>query len=325
MLYEELDFTILKPRLKPEVEGSVQSLQVEDNEIKATKLLTDFTMQKLFSDMHLFVGFLYDQLPSSVSMPLSELLIPRLNSLLISHWLSLNLPTDVKAIQDLKDVLGLTIHFADTLDSYRWCGKDQLVSWANSIPQVWLNKRRGVSLDEVRRLLAEGLGESEAVERVETQMLSHGDDVFADKRRDDDWNADWSDDEEADLVEKADLTSVEEQPEHGDEEGVNAWGFDDDTNNDSLKEIADLSGTGNDEADAWGWKDEAENDEAAPPEEKVQIGPEKSNVNGHPEAQGRPEKEITLKETYNITALPKQMFEVITQLIFDAEVLRSPM
>jgi protein transport protein DSL1/ZW10 len=259
-------------------------------------------------------------------MPLSELLIPRLNSLLISHWLSLNLPTDVKAIQDFKDVLGLTVQFADTLDSYRWCGKDQLLNWANGIPQVWLNKRRAASLNKVRRSLAEGLGESEAVERVETQLLSHGDDVFAEKTRDDDWNAHWSDDEEANLARNVDLIDAEEQPEHGDEEGVNAWGFDDDeTNNDSSKEITDLSGTGNDEADAWGWKDEAENDKAAQPEEQFQIGSEKSIVNGHPESKGRPEREVILKETYNITALPKQMFEIITQLIFDAEILRSPM
>lgn len=322
-LYEDLDIVILKSRLNPAVGGSVRSLRIENGEIKATEQLTDFTMQKLFSDMHLLVEFLHTQLPSPVSMPLSELLIPRLISLLITHWLSVNLPTDVKAIEDIKGVLRLTVQFANLLDSYRWCGKDQLVEWANSIPQVWLSIRRAISLDKVRLILARGLGESEMVERVETQMLSHDDDAFAGTKRNDDWNASWSDDDEANPAEEPNLLSTQEQPANGDEEEVNAWGFNDDTNDDSSKQNPHVADHANDEVDAWGWKDEMEDDEAARPE-ALQVDSEKLNVNGHPEVHGRAEREVTLRESYSITALPKQIFEIITQVIFDAEILTKP-
>lgn len=323
LLYEELDVVILNSRLKPAVGGSVRSLYIKDGEIKAAEHLTDLTMQKLFSDMHLFVEFLYTQLPSPVSMPLSELLIPRLISLLISQWLSVNLPTDVKAIQDFKGVLALTAQFADLLNSYRWCGKDQLVEWANSIPRVWLDKRRGIALDKVRWFLVRGLGESEAVERVETQVFSHGDDAFAGTTRNDDWNASWSDDEEANIAEKPNLSSTQEEPAESNEEDVDAWGFDDDTNDDSSKENPKVADTGNEEADAWGWKDETEDDEVVQLKEASQVDSEKLNVNGHPGVHARAEREVTLKESYYISALPKQIFEIITQLIFDAENLKS--
>ncbi len=319
LLYEELDVIILNSRLKPGVGGSVKSLHIDDDEIKASEQLTDLTMTKLFADMQSLVGFLHTRLPSSVSKSLTELLIPRLISLLISHWLSVNLPTDVKAIQDFKGVLTLTIEFAETLESYQWCGKDQLVEWANSIPQLWLNKRRGVSLDKVRRLMAQGLGQSEAVERVETQMLSRDDDAFAGTERNDDWNANWSDDGEVNGIEKVDLSSTLEQPAHGDDEDVNAWGFDDDTREDASKDNPIVSDPGHDEAAAWGWKEENEDAEAAEPEEGFQVDRDKSDMNG-----GRTEREVTLKETYNITALPKQIFEIITHVVFDAEILKSP-
>lgn len=323
-LYEELDILILNSRLNPAVGGSVRSLYVKGDEIKTTEQLTDLTMQKLFADMHLLVEFLYTQIPSPVSMPLSELLIPRLNSLLISQWLSVSLPTDVKAIHDFEIVLNLTLQFADHLNSYQWCGKDQLVEWANNIPQVWLNKRRGTSLDQVRCFLARGLGETEAVERVETQTFSSGDDAFVSATRNDDWNASWSDDEEASPAEKPILSSTHERPAQSTEEEVDAWGFDDDNDDDSSKEVLNVSDIGNEEADAWGWKDEPEDDEAAQPKEASQLDSGKSNVNGHHGAHAHAEREVTLRESYHISALPKQIFEIITQLILDAETLKSP-
>ena len=323
LLYEELDIVILNPRLKPAAGGSVRSLQIEDDEIKATEQLTDFTMQKLFADMHLLAEFLYTRLPFLVSMPLSKLLIPRLISLLISQWLTVNLPTDVKAIQDFEGVLTLTLEFGHHLSSYQWCGKDQLVEWANNIPQVWLNKRRGVSLDKVRWFLVRGLGETEAVERVETQMFSSGGDDFATATGTDDWNASWSDDEEANPAEQPNLSSTQEQPARGTEQEVDAWGFDDDSNDDSSKDHPNVSETGNEEVDAWGWKDETEEDGAA--QSKVSRShSEKSKVNGHRGVHAHAEREVTLKESYNISALPKQIFEIITQIILDAEILKSP-
>ena len=322
LLYEELDTAILRSRLKPAVGGSVRSLHIKDGEIKANEQLADFSMQKLFSDLHSLVEFFYTRLPSSVATPLSALLIPRVISLLTSQWLSVNLPTDVKAIQDLKEVLNLTVRFADLLESYQWCGKDRLIEWANSIPQVWLQKRCGMSLDKVRWLLAAGLGQTETVERVETQVLSHSDDAFEGPGQNDDWNADWSDDDET--TERPGLANTQKQPAQGGEEEVSAWGFDDDTNDDSSKENRNMADTENDESDAWGWKDEAEEDEAPQPLGASHTGTKKSNINGHHEAHKRSEREASLKETYNITAIPKQILEIITQLVFDAELLRSP-
>lgn len=324
LLYEDLNILILNSRLKIAVGGSVRSLHVKDDEIKAAEQLTDLTMQKLFEDMHLLVEFLHTRLPASVSTPLSERLVPRLISLLLSQWLSVNLPTDVKAIHNFNGVLALTLQFADQLNSYQWRGRDQLVEWANNIPQVWLNKRRATSLDRIRCLLAQGLGEAEMVERVETQTFSSGDDTIASATRNEDWNASWSDDEEATPAKKPNLSSTNKPTAHGIDEEVDAWGFDDDTQDDSSKEVTNIKDNENEEADAWGWKDDIEDDEVDKLQEASQSGLGKSDVNGHHGVHVHAKQELTLKESYHISAVPKQIFEVITQIVLDAETLKSP-
>lgn len=322
LLYKELDIVILEPRLKPTARNSVRSLLIEQDEIKATEQLTDLSLRRLFSDLRSLVEFLNTRLPASVSTPLSEILVPRLISLLISQWLPASLPTDVKETRGFEGALLLTNDFAELLDSYRWCGKDQLTEWATSIPQVWLQKRCGSSLDKVRLVLAEGFGENEAVERVETQLLSRGDDAFEGTERENDWNADWSDDDEA--IKEPGSLDEKEKPTHVEEEEGNAWGFDDDTTDEPSKEDPEVADPGDEETDAWGWQEEVEDDAAGQPAQAFQADSSNSSLNGHPEVHKPATREITLKETYNITALPKQIFEIITQLVYDAETLKSP-
>lgn len=315
----QLDTVILMPRLKIKAGGTVSILQIENDGIKIDGESNDFTVEKLLRDMNLLIEFLHAQLPSSVSSLLAEQLMPHLSSRLISNWLSLEVPTDIKEFSNFQSVLAKVAQFADVLDSYGWRGKDRLIEWSNQISHVWLNKRKETSLDKVRKLLAAGLGKSESVERVETRVLSREDDVFKAKSGDDGWNAEWSDEEGGDtgkMTKPSDAKGTRIANKGEDEEGedVSAWGLADENTDGTRKENPALSDVGNDEADAWGWGDENEDTEA----------PQPANINGHHEEPDHTAREVTLKETYNITALPKEILEMITHLISDAETLRSP-
>lgn len=303
----------------------VYSLNVDGNAIRISGELDDLSTGKLFSDMNLVIGFLHTRLPSSISTPLSALLMPGLTHRLISNWLSVEVPVDLEGIQRFRSVLDLVVQFARNLDSINWPGKENPVRWADGIPEVWLNKRREVSLDRVRRLLVGGLGSVETVERVETQILSHGDRVFAGNGGEDDWNAGWSEGEENRLGENPQSSSAREnQPEDEGEDDVSAWGLDEDPDEDPSKDKPECSEFADEGGEAWGWGDEMDDGEAPRPVEVKTVDSKRTTTNGLSEAAQKTAREVTLKETYNITSLPKEILEIITHVISDAEILRKP-
>lgn len=313
------------PRLKSKAGGAVHALHIEGHQIQISQELADLSIGNLFSDMNSLVGFLHNRLPSSLSAPLAAILIPNLTQRLISNWLSFEVPVDVEGIQPFRIVLALVVQFAATLDSYNWPGKEILMRWTDEIPEVWLTKRRQMSLDKIRRLLVGGLGSIETVERAETQILSRQDGVFAGNGGEGDWNAEWSDEEggRPDVVSQS-FNAKDAKAEGEEEEDVSAWGLDEDPEEDSTKSNPERSDPGDEGAEAWGWGDDNDEGEASRPTEPSPISPKKKKANGLPEASQRNRREVTLKETYNITSLPKQVFEIITQVISDAETLRKP-
>lgn len=315
-LRQDIENVILTPRLEIHGEGVVQSLEVEKNEIRIWGSLTDLSIRKLFTDMHVFVEFLYTRLPSSVSLPLSNSLMPILLSRLMSDWLTVAVPIDIERIIEFKEDLNLVIRFAEVIDFYGWPGKNLLAEWIIDVPQLWLSKRREVLMNKVRMLLAGGPGEIEEVERVETQMLSRHDD-------ENDWNAEWSDEEGKDAGKISQPSNAKTAEREGEEEeDVSAWGLDDETSNEVVNERSEHLDNDNEDAHAWGWAEENEDAENFKPEGVGHAGQKKSAINGHLDVSNP--REITLRETYKITALPKEILETIMQLIGDAETLKNP-
>lgn len=319
---KDLNTVILTPRLKSQVGATVCSLIIEDNAIQISGELADLSIEKLFSDLNLVISFLCTRLPSSISTALAAQLMPSLTHRLISNWLSLEVPMDVEGIQRFRGVLDLVLRFARNLDSINWPGRESLVRWTDGIPEVWLNKRRLVSLDRVRKLLVGGLGSTETVERVETQILSHEDGVFAGNGGEDVWNAEWSDEEGDRLGENLQPSSAsKDQPEGEGEDDVIAWGLDEDPDEDPSRDIPARSDIADDGAEAWGWGDEKDDGEA---KTVATVAPKRTTANGHSEDPQKNARKVTLTETYNITSLPKEILEIITHLISDAEILRKP-
>lgn len=321
---KDLEILIVIPRLQVGADGKVGSLEIEGDEISVSGQSLDLSAEALFSDLDSIIAFLRTRLPSSVVEPIAQHLMPRLISKLISTWLASAVPEDLDGMEDFQDTMSLAQTFGNTLDSYKWSGRRDLIEWTRSIPNAWLRKRQETSLVQIRNLLFRGLGTIETVERVETQVLSQHDEVFAGTSGGDDWNAGWSDDESGSPT-KTHPSSTSNAAGVEDEEDVSAWGLDDEKENGTGQNDQDNPPADVDaDADAWGWGDENEDEESKKSPPSSQPNSKRTQSNGlAKEAPEKAEREVTLREKYNITSLPKEILEIITRIISDAEKLET--
>lgn len=318
-----LESMILLPRLQMCSDRTVDSIEIDRDKIYISGRSSDLSALTLFQDLSSVIQFLRTRLPPSICEPLADFLMPRMISKLISTWLGSAVPEDLDGIEDFEDTLSLVKEFGKTLDTYNWPGKRDLTKWIEGIPGVWLRKRQEISLDHVRKMLARGLGGIETVERVETQVLSRNDEVFKSSGGGDDWNAGWSDEETSPTEPKG--PSIASKAPHGnDEEDVSAWDLDEDKDLPTAQDGLDTSDATDEGAEAWGWGNDNEGEESIKSPEDSNSSPKKLKANGPTQVAQQAEREVTLRETYNITSLPKDMLETISQVIFDAIRLETP-
>ena len=318
MLYQAIDNIILSPRLGFPSQKRVPIVAVHDDSIELAGQQGNPGIEGLFRDLDTIIDYLSTRLPPSIAIPLSQTLMPSLTSRMISSWLNSTVPASLDGMPAFGGVLDLVGKFLKRLESLDWKGTGDLADWVSNAPRVWLTKRRETSLDSVRRLLADGLGEKRVVERVETQTVARDESMLA-ANGEDDWNANWSDDGN----EAQDHNTYEAPTE---EEDTSAWGFDEEpeASSDPPHQPKD-SATDDDEEDveeAWGWRDDNQKAASAPSSpRKGSYRPQKSN--GQPAQQSPTEQEMTLREKYTITALPDPILAIITTMIQDAETLAS--
>ena len=312
---------IVLPRLKVRSDGTIRPPDIADNRIGISAPSSDLSAQALFQDLNAIINFLRSQLSRSIYDPLADLLMPRLVSKLISTWLSSAVPENLDGMEDFEDTLSLVSKFVETLAKYKWPGKRDLDRWTEGIPDVWLRKRQEITLHHVRKLLSNGLSGIQSVERVETQVISRNNEVFANNGGGEDWNAGWSDDETS-ITEPKNPTEPNKVTPVEDEEDVSAWDLDDEQDNTAAQGRLKSSTVADDDADAWGWGDEAvESTKASPP---LEASPIKPRSKAMPAAAHEAEREVTLRETYNITSLPKDIIEIIGQVVSDVTRLETP-
>lgn len=319
-LRQDMESLILLPRLQVRPEGVVAVVSVDKDSVSAAELTSDLSAQSLFEDLDQVVDFLRSSLPRSIMEPLASQLIPLLLSRLITIWLASSVPESLDGMNDFQNTMDLANNFANKLRECQWPGTRELADWMGSIPDIWLKKRQRTSLDQVRKLMSSGFGSILTVERVETQILPTDDDILGGNQAADEWNANWSDGDPGSPA-KMSQTVENRQDE---EDDVDAWGLGDDkeTPEDTTHEKAPP--LAEDETDAWGWNEDDNGQVPSSPIKDAKASPGKSKSNGVRPAAQQKERAVTLKETYNITSLPKGLLEIITQVMSDASTLESP-
>lgn len=335
-LWHEVDQAVVGPRLdidNPSIPGIAADGDVLRAEGKADK-----SIDALFADMDKVFTYFAEKLPPDLIDSISALMMPEIVSRIISLWLDSAVPASLKQMDLFESIMASAKRFCARLTELKFAGFNELQDWVEDAPKVWLAKCRETALDTVRTRLSEGLGSSKQVERVEKQMVSRVEGqelaaapVTAAAAEDDDWAA-W--DDEGDPQEEQPQDVPAEQAEQApklaeafDEEVADAWGWNEDVDASDTPKDAEAPNApethpepneeaqDDDAADAWGWGDDDAHED--PQNQPPAKQPEPAV---HPPAQQR---EMTLKETYNISSMPEPVLQLIFAILEDGATLTN--
>ncbi|KAM7207550.1 hypothetical protein V8F20_002028 [Naviculisporaceae sp. PSN 640] len=334
-LWRDVESAILFPRMDTTRE-TLQGIYIDDNvlELRGT---TDGSIESLFSDLEKVLRFLVKKVPQDLIDTMSPVLLPEILPKITKDWLDSAVPSSLEEMDRFQQVIAAAKQFHSTLKSLGFSNLGDLQEWADSAPRVWLSKRREAALDSVRTKLSEGLGTTKSVERVEKQLVSksEGKQLAANRAVADDddhgWNTAWDDggDEDSKVAvdeNKETAPTTASAPVAGatdEDDGADAWGAwgDDDAGEpEGKKEEATENKEENRDddddaaADAWGaWGDDTNDGDG---EAGAETGNKPAQPSKEPET-----RELTLKETYNITSMPQPVLDLIFAIVEDGAAL----
>ncbi|KAJ5610459.1 hypothetical protein N7510_007178 [Penicillium lagena] len=322
-LQKDLLSAVIEPVLLPDTDQLGHGVIVADSGIRIEPKPSKASVSDTLDRTTKVLGYLQQNLPSPVSAALPESFIPTVASKIIATWLSSAIPTNLDGLSGFEETLDHVLQFTRTIESWGWSGQEELVSWVNQAPRLWLTRRRVDSLDSVRKVIAASQGTTKQVERIEKEQVSQADGALLDNAPTDDWDAGWDDDEEEDIADKPVAPLPEEE-----EEDVSAWGLDEDEEEipEETKPEAPAEAEDDDADDAWGWGDEDEDAQRSPSEPlqpKPAAAPSKS-ANGERTVPSSSPREVTLKEVYTVTDIPDSIIKVIRQQIDDSKNISQP-
>lgn len=322
--HRELDTLIISPRFAVTRGGSMSNLVVDTEAIWTSGTNQNPSATAIVQDVRNLVSYLTQRLPKLVFDPLLERILPSLMVQLINGWLDSSLPLKMVEMESFQQSLSSILELAEYIESFgiNMPSEADLSDWIQRLPVTWMSRRREAALADMRAAAYRDVRSKKSAERVETQMVAHDDVMVSGNQQEDDWNADWADepDEQHEDAAKA-------QPSAGpveDVEDARAWGLEDDpaeASNEKQEESA-ATAEGEEDADAWGWGDDVE--ESADPTKPEEATTQEINANGSAERNRPADREITLRETFTITALPDSILTLISQVLSDAQTLASP-
>lgn len=317
-LQKDILSAIVDPILVPGIEFQSRGVRVVDSGIQIEPETSKATVSEVLDRIAQVLDYLQKSLPASISASFSDYLIPTLSSKIISSWLSSAIPTELEGLGEFEATLDHILKFAQSVESFGWHGHEELVSWVNQAPRLWLTGRRVDSLDQVRKVLAASQGTTKQVERVEKEQVSKADEAMLDNGPSDDWDAGW-DDENDEGTNGKPAEPVE------DEEDVSAWGLDDDAKEGAPEAKPDTAAPAeeDDADDAWGWGDE-EDEQPQKESSQPRTATKPKSANNHEESKDSSSREVTLRETYMATDIPDSILNVLRRQITDSEAIAQP-
>ena len=317
-LLRDLCVAVIDPILLPRADGKSRAVTVTDTGIYVQSEYSETTVSETLSRTTEVLNYLRQNLPPSIVAELPQSLIPSVASKAISGWLSSSIPTTLEGLAEFDETLDFVMQFANTIQSWGWTEVEELVSWVNQAPRLWLTRRRVDSLDSVRKVLAASKGTPKQVERVEKEHVSRADEALLENPTDD-WDASW--DEEKEEESTAGPTAATEPQE---EEDVSAWGLDDDAQEEPEAGAAAPGGDDDADDDAWGWGDDEDEQEQEVRHKSLQAETTLKPVNGERAVQSSGSREMTLREVYTVTDIPDSILDIVRQQIYDSRDISQP-
>ncbi|KAK5993947.1 Centromere/kinetochorezw10-like-like protein [Cladobotryum mycophilum] len=329
-LWRNLDAAIVSPRMDTK-KATVPAIKVESDVIELTGS-TERTVEALLSDLESVLLFVAGRLPKDLLQPLCSFMMADLIPKLIQEWLNLAIPSGLKDMHSFHALISRTKAFCEALHEAGYTGFGELRQWADKAPMKWLEKCRETSLDTIRAKLANGMGELKRVEKIEKQMVSlaegkelatTGAGAAADSNDwgGADWGDAWEDDQNQENKESAPEVKAngDEKRTGDDDDGTDAWGWDDDETAEGTEEEKEPTESTDDDdgADAWGWGDDGAEPEPAEPKQPKAPAATKAVT----KPQKVETRELVFKETYSISSMPEPVLELIVSILEDGAVL----
>ncbi|KIV99183.1 uncharacterized protein PV09_09136 [Verruconis gallopava] len=335
--YRELDTLIIGPRFSPAADGSNAELYVKQGEILVSGRSENRSLEVLAGDAKKLILFLQECFPEEAFKVLLEKLLPNFLVQLVNEQLDPSVPVTVNYLVSY----GPSLEHIQSLAAFiEKLGVDvpsdgDLSQWIDRLPQNWLSRRREGALDALRTACYDAVNISKISERVETQMIASDDVIVTGEQKDETWNDDWNEDDEK-AVNDQDTSGPSKAD--GDGEEAEGWDWDDGDENDLAEQDQQARESGkakNDDEDAegWGWGDDEVDHpqdkaaESAPSKTQVpsrlpQSGEQENKSSGSP----RPitQQEITLRETFRISAIPDTLLDLINKVLQDASDISQP-
>jgi centromere/kinetochore protein ZW10 len=315
-LSRDFDNIIVSPRLTIGTDQAVYDFEVEGDDIRITNPVSDMDVKATLEDIQEIAEYLSTRLPLSVAIPLSHKLVPAIANRLISNWLLPAVPLATDGVHDFQEILSLVLGLAEYFDELEWVGQERLRAWVDKSAEIWLARQKEVAIARVHHLCPKRVSEKKTVERVETQMVSRGDAVLGEQEDNgDEWGAEWGEEEHP---------AEERNPPPAEEEDMSAWDEEEEPQESKSGSKAESKDNAEEEdLDAWGWGDD---EESQATDHKPAKPPESTKVNGQTSKAPQPatEKEVTLRETYTVTAIPDSIMDIIMQIVSDVGTLNQP-
>lgn len=323
-LWHEVDQAVIGPRTN--LGNSTLPAIVVDGDLLRTEGRADRSIDALFADMDKVFTYFSERLPPDLIESMSALMMPEVISRIISVWLDSAVPASLKEMDHFESIMATARQFCARLTELRFAGFNELQEWVEDAPKVWLSKCRETALDTVRVRLSQGLGSSKQVQRIEKQMVSRAEGqelaaapATAAVTEEDDWGAAWDDGEDNhDEPSKGPGVDEGSQKSAGqpDEDGADAWGWGEDGEAQNTPAVQSQEpqqeAQDDDGGDAWGWGEEDAHDQ-----------PQRTSAARQPPSASAPaeQREMTLKETYNISSMPEPVLQLIFAILHDAAAL----
>jgi centromere/kinetochore protein ZW10 len=314
----DFDRIILSSRLAMGSDKVVTDFEINGDDIRLTDNVNDGKIKATVADIQSIAEYLNTRLPSSVAIPLSSKLVPVLSARLINNLLLPAVPTSTSGVEKFQETLSYALGLVEFFDELGWSGQERLTEWVDKSAEIWLAKQKEAAITKVQTQFQKWVQEKKTVERAETQVVSKGDALHGGQdEHDDDWSADWAEDEST--------TEQGTKTQNPEEEDMSAWGEEVD---EAPPEVDDPAQKPAEDEDADDWGADWDDDEGAKPASATQhaaISVESPKLNGRSAAHKSPKaQEVTLRETYTVTAMPDSIIEIILQVVADVATLNSP-
>jgi centromere/kinetochore protein ZW10 len=332
-LYRELDSLIIGPRFSEAADGAVASLNIGGEDISVSGRADGHNLESLAADVKTLVSFLQERMPEAACTLLLERLLPNLLVRIVNDQLDPSVPVAVDKLVAYGPSLEHIQELATFVDSVgiEIPSDGNLSEWIERLPQNWLSRRREGALNSLRSASYGAVTQQKTAERVETQMVSSDDVMVAGEQQEDEWNEDWDDEDAAASKQEP------EKPVKNDEDGEEAegWGWGDDGDgeakaNQEASKPPEKKDEDDEDAEGWGWGGDEEAEENGESKQSVTPAKPAAPAKSAPRSNGpsKPKEvthtEMTLRETFQITAIPDTLLDLIHAVLADASQISDP-